>query len=72
MFVYLVWCNDHLVRVFREQHGQKAVDLLHEQMGRHGGGFVRSKYRDADPFVQRWHQPEGSVARMAVEKEEAE
>lgn len=71
MHVYLVFINDQLLRVFREGHGQKAVDLLNEQKGRHGGNWRKSSAFNDDKFVQRWSNDAG-VARLSVEKEEAE
>jgi hypothetical protein len=69
-FVYFVWVNDHLRGVYRE--GSKAEALLLDWKEKVGGTFEllpSDAPSDPDPFVQRWHQTDGSIARLAVEKE---
>jgi hypothetical protein len=71
MHVYLVFQNDALLGVYGT--GRKAVKRLQEVKGREPeGNWARSKAKEKDPYVQRWWQPNGRIARLSIEKEEVQ
>jgi len=76
--VYLVWQNDGLMGIYRS--GAKAERRLLEIKGQEPGGdwpegnWVRSAFSGStkDPYIQRWWQRGGPIARLSIEKEKVE